>query len=102
MSPTDPAPKIEPGETVLEGGWIELGSRIVPDETTARIRRLIRTQLTQLAASPDGSSALFRDSADGRLWELTYPSGYFHGAGPPKLAVLGPAEAAERYPGFTG
>ncbi|PSQ82866.1 MAG: hypothetical protein BRD44_06480 [Bacteroidetes bacterium QS_7_67_15] len=51
----------------------------------------------RLGASDGGWSILYRDPADERLWELTYPQGHLHGGGPPLLRVVSEEEAAEKY-----
>lgn len=82
-------------------GW-ERRSKVIQCVTpssglSAVIEWLVSSYLTQLAVTPDGWSSLFRDPADGRIWELTYPSGGMHGGGPPSLALLSRAEAERRY-----
>ena len=93
---------LEPWETVLAGSWIDLGSRVVADEVTARIERLRSEVLELLGHTPDGWSTLYRDPTDGRLWELTYLQSELHGGGPPHLAALDREVAEARYPDLAG
>ncbi len=71
--------------------------RVTEDEASQRIRGLIRDELKLVAVSSDGWARLFRDPADGRLWELTYPSSEMQGGGPPALHVLTEELAHMRY-----
>jgi immunity protein 27 of polymorphic toxin system len=82
----------------LVGKWLDVGGRIEGDAVTERIRVLAAEQLVRLASSADGWDTLYRDPADGRLWELTYPHSEWHGGGPPRLRELDAAEAARKYP----
>jgi len=88
---------LRPDEEDLVGSWLDLGGRIEGDAVTDRIDALIRTHLTRLASSADGWDILYRDPIDGRLWELTYPHGGWHGGGPPRLRRIDIAEADEKY-----
>lgn len=84
-------------ETDLVGAWVLVDGRVVADETARRIDSLIARTLTRLAATPDGWSTLYRDAADGRLWERTYPQSEMHGGGPPRLSWIGEEEATAKY-----
>lgn len=66
--------KIKPTETQLVGKWLSRDGRIVGDETCKRIDELITSHLKELGRDPGGWDALYRNSNDGRLWELTYSS----------------------------
>ena len=50
------------------------------DAVCLRIEHLTTKVFEPLAVSSDGWDALYRDPADGRLWERTYPSSELHGA----------------------
>jgi hypothetical protein len=63
----------------------------------ARIRWLVAERLESLGHSADGWEWLFRDSRDGRLWELTFPYGSLHGGGPGRLAVVPREVMAVKY-----
>jgi hypothetical protein len=89
------APK--PTETVLEGQWHVVSGKAIADDVALRIDRLIASYLVLVAASADGWSKLFRDPADGRLWEHTYPRSEMHGGGPARLQVLSRDVARARY-----
>ena len=56
--------------------------------TASRIAWLTATALTRIAQSADGWDTLYRDPADGRYWEHTYPQSELHGGGPPRLACV--------------
>src|SRR5438046_3882590 len=86
-----------PTETVLEGKWHVVGGKTVADDVALRIDRLIASYLVLVAVSTDGWSKLFRDPADGRLWEHTYPKSELHGRGPARLQVLSREAARVRY-----
>jgi hypothetical protein len=58
---------------------------------------MVAGHLVELARSPDGWATLFRDPADGRLWEHTYPESDLHGGGPPALQVISPDDARAAY-----
>jgi hypothetical protein len=91
--------RIEPHETELPGGWVVEGGPVRGDDISERIKWLTENWLLQLAYSRDGGAweTLYRDPTDGRLWERTYPQGEMHGGGPPRLALLTPSQAAEKY-----
>ena len=61
---------LKPEETVLQGYWLDLGSSVAPDARWERITRLTEEYLELLATGEDGREKLYRDPADGRLWEL--------------------------------
>jgi hypothetical protein len=98
MATTPPDSRaLQPSETELQSGWVDLGTRIIWDEVHSRISHLVRERLEKVAAAEDGASHLFRDPADGRYWELSYPEGRQDGTGPRRLRVLTAGEAAKRY-----
>ena len=88
--------QLAPGETLLQGALSDHISGI-PDEVEARIRSLVSTSLLPLSTTADGWSWLFRDPADGRLWEQTFPLGSLHAAGPRRLAVIDEPAARAKY-----
>lgn len=91
-------PDLAPHETELRGAWIrEVGGRPVNDAAEERIRWLVAHRLEHIGTSADGWDWLFRDPRDQRLWELTYPEGSLHGAGPRRLAEIDRDTALARY-----
>lgn len=88
---------IASNETRLTGKWITSGGRVVEDETCKRIADLVNRYLVKLGDDPSGWETLYRDPADGRLWELTYPQSEMHGGGPPELRCLSVEEATQKY-----
>jgi hypothetical protein len=88
---------LRPDEAELIGQWLDIGSRIVADGVAARIRFLTEERLQKLAVSRDKRSTLYRDPADGRLWELSYPYPEFNAGGPPRLCVIAPPAAMLKY-----
>ena len=88
---------LRPNETMLTGGWLAEGGRVVADDICRRIEWLIESRLERLAADASGWDTLYRDPRDGRLWERTYPQGEMHGGGPPQLSVVSPEDAATKY-----
>ena len=88
---------LTPAETKLIGAWVMKGGAVVGDATCTRIRALTKTQLVFLSRSSDGSSRLYRDPNDGRLWEYTFPQSGQYGSGAPSLVVISAREASERY-----
>ena len=84
-------------EVLLAGKWVEVGDKVVADDVCVRIQSLVASGLTCLGADASGWEQLFRDSRDGRLWELTYPQGELHGGGPPCLTCIGQDEARAKY-----
>lgn len=87
----------QPGETLIEGGWLSSGGKVVADPAAQRIEGLVRGHLRQIAVIADGWAVLFKDPADGRLWELTYPQSEMHGGGPPRLENISLTAARLRY-----
>lgn len=84
-------------ETVLPGQWKRVDGKMIEDETSKRIRTLIREHLEAIATTGGGWEKLFRDPADGRLWELTYSTGDTHGGGPPTLKLISEESAHNKY-----
>ena len=90
---------LRPDEVEITGAWIFEGGRVRGDAACDRIEQLLAGVLQRLGASADsgGWDTLYRDPADGRFWEHTYPRSYMHGGGPPKLATIPRDEAIRRY-----
>lgn len=90
---------LQPDERDLVGKWNFDGTKTRGDEVCDRIKYLTEQALQKLAVSRDYGAweTLFRDPADGRLWERTYPQGEMHGGGPPRLAVISEEEARRKY-----
>lgn len=82
--------KLQPNETELIGNWSVEEANVRADETCNRIEWLVSNVLEKIAISKDWGAweTLFRDPADGRYWERTYPKGEMHGGGPPALKCL--------------
>ena len=89
---------LRPEETDLVGQLLDTGSRIEPDAVGARIAWLTAERLEPVAVALGGTSRVFRDPRDGRLWELTYPWPHWPHGGPPRLTALSPEDAARRVP----
>lgn len=87
---------IKADESEFQGYWLDTGSSVAPDYNWERILRLTTDYLEELAAIDNGREKLYRDPADGRLWELT-PVDPNLPAGPPLLRVIPPSQAAAKY-----
>lgn len=87
---------LQPEDTLIQGFWIDLGSSVVPDYSWERIDYLTRECLLLLHEHASGDK-LYRDPADGRLWELTHLHPDLAGGGPPLLKVLTTEQAATKY-----
>ena len=90
---------LRPDERDLVGKWNFDGFKTRSDEVCDRIKHLTERVLEKIAVSREYGAweTLFRDPADGRLWERTYPQGEMHGGGPPRLTVISEIEAREKY-----
>ncbi len=90
---------LRPDEVELVGKWIFDGKVSRADAVADRIKHLTERVLQKVAVSKDYGAweTLYRDPADGRLWERTYPQGHMHGGGPPRLAVISPEDARKKY-----
>jgi hypothetical protein len=86
-----------PDETLLTGSWIEVDGGVRGDATCLRIHELVKSRLVAVARSSSGWKTLYRDSIDGRLWELIYPFSEMHGGGPPRLRVISRETALASY-----
>ena len=95
---TESRVSLDPKETDLVGRWFRKGGGVEADATCLRIDRLVSGVLERLGKSSDGWETLYRDPADGRLWEHTYPSSHLHGGGPPRLTVIEWGDAVSKYP----
>jgi hypothetical protein len=93
--------KLDPSDTDLIGRWLETNGRVVADPVEQRIGDLVAHYLEKVAVCPQSGSweTLYRDPADGRFWELTYPCGEMHGGGPRRLTSLSADAVAEKYSG---
>lgn len=90
---------LQPNEVELTGAWTFDGTVMHRDRVCDRIEELTSQVLERMAISKLYGSweTLFRDPADGRLWERTYPQGELQGGGPPRLAVISAEEARRKY-----
>lgn len=86
---------LRPEETEIVGNWKVVDARVTKDEQAQRIEVLIHQHLKPVQSK--GWERLFQDPADGRLWELTYPSSEMHGGGPPKLTMMTEEQARRKY-----
>ena len=89
--------KIAPTETILTGKWIIQNGKVVGDAECKRIDSLISSYLELIGRHPNGWEVLYRDPADKRIWELTYPQNEMHGGGPQQLRCLTIEEAKKKY-----
>ncbi len=89
--------KLLPTETALVGKWRLVGGKVEANSTCRRIDRVVKDQLTQIGADESGWDTLYRDPADGRYWELTYPESDSEGGGPPQLVCLDQDSARAKY-----
>ena len=89
--------KLGAGETLLKGRWLFDENGLCADDTAKRIGELTGSYLLEVARDSAGWDALYRDPADGRLWELTYPESNLHGGGPPQLRCVTPAQVSQKY-----
>jgi hypothetical protein len=69
--------RLQPKETLLVGKWELIGGRMQVDPTEERIERLVAASLEKVASAAGGWEILYRDCADGRYWELTFPRGCY-------------------------
>jgi Immunity protein 27 len=95
MRPDAEEIRLKPEQTVLQGFWLDLGSAVVPDARWDRITRLTE-EFLQLLVTGNDRERLYRDPADGRLWELTSVAPEMP-ASPPLLQVISPEEATAKY-----
>ncbi len=90
--------RLHPDETELVGEWEFIDGRVKTNAAADRIQALLASgSLERVATANEGWSTLYRDSADGRLWELTYPQSELHGGGPPVLRWVTAEEIRDRY-----
>jgi hypothetical protein len=88
---------IQPEETILEGKWVGPAGRLAADDTERRIEWLVEHALVRIGSDLSGWDTLFRDPADGRLWELSFPNSESHGGGPRRLACIDGDTATRKY-----
>ena len=86
-----------PNEELLVGSWVRRGDGVAGDETCKRIDRLVTETLEHIADDPTGWDSLYRDPADGRLWERYYTQSDSHGGGPASLRHVSVSEAKAKY-----
>lgn len=88
-----------PYETELTGRWIEAAGQVRGDDFCNRISYLTSASLDLIQNHPKfgGWTTLFRDRADGRYWERSYPQSELHGGGPPALRWISDDEVMSEY-----
>lgn len=87
--------RTEPDEILIKGTWSVVEGVARADKVCQRIEHLIADVFTKVA---DGNwEVLYRDPADGRFWELTWPQSHLHGGGPPQLQQLDAELAHSKY-----
>jgi len=84
-------------ETELVGTWKLQDGKMIEDDVSLRIRKLIDEELRPIAVTNGGWDKLFQDPVDQRFWELTYPSSDSHGGGPAALRLISSDEARKKY-----
>jgi Immunity protein 27 len=89
--------QLKPEETVLRGFWLDLGSAMTPDAVWERIGILAGESLQLLATGENNTDKLYRDPADGRLWELSRVAPQMKDGGPPCLTCIEVDEAEKKY-----
>lgn len=89
--------RLTPEDTCLRGFWLDLGSAMTPDAVWERIEILTSESLVLLATDGNGRDKLYRDPADGRLWELTRVAPHMKDGGPPLLTLIEPLQAENKY-----
>lgn len=87
-------------EVEIFGRWEFANGRAVKDTACQRIEWLTAQYLERVGTDESGWDVLYRDPADGRYWELTYPQSQMQGGGPPRLTALEIAAALKKYPGI--
>jgi Immunity protein 27 len=92
------AERLGSDETELRGTWISVDGEMFGDPVELRIEHLVGHVLVKIGTADGGWSTLYRDPADGRYWELTYPLSHMHGGGPKSLALMSAEAAAQKYP----
>jgi hypothetical protein len=88
---------IEKHETAIVGRWITVNGSVIADACCQRIIDLTKKHLIEMCRDESGWDALYQDPADGRLWELIYPSSEMQGGGPPELRWLSNNAATRKY-----
>lgn len=66
-------------ENELVGKWLFEGGNVVGDETERRIWDLVENRFSRIADRDGGWVILYRDRADGTLWEMSFPQGELQG-----------------------
>jgi hypothetical protein len=89
--------RLGPAETELLETSHTVDGENVRSPVALRIDHLIAHDLIEIGSADGGWSTLYRDPADGRYWELTYPMSYMHGGGPRSLTLVSDAVAAQKY-----
>lgn len=98
MTDRDAQRPLGANEGRLEGAWESAPDGAPrPDAAWRRIRWLAANALERVAMREGGWAVLYRDPADGRLWELTFPQGTLLDGGPPRLETVSPDGARRRY-----
>ncbi|HZO95520.1 MAG TPA: Imm27 family immunity protein [Candidatus Baltobacteraceae bacterium] len=89
---------LDRSETRLVGQWTHAHIRDRrPNAVGRRIEHLTGARLTPLGHDASGWEQLFRDSADGRLWEATFYNSALQGGGPRMLSVIAQDAARRKY-----
>lgn len=89
--------KLRSDETEIVCHWTFKDGKMVGDAACDRIDALVDYYLEKVGSDESGWDTLFRDPADGRLWERIYPMSHMHGGGPPALVHITDSDAKKKY-----
>lgn len=68
---------IKPDETIIDSFWKNYSSKEESTKVRNRIDWLLKNYLHKIAIGDSGWSALYLDTHDNRLWELTFVNSYW-------------------------
>lgn len=77
--------------------WKLQGKKIIESSECLDIKRMLESELIEIATRDDGWIKLLKHKTTDEIWELDYPQSEMHGGGPPTLENLSKMEIKARY-----
>lgn len=89
--------ELTPQTTLIQGLWIDLGSRVEKDSSWLRIEWLIENRLHLIVQQSREVGSLYRSPQDDRLWHYYLTAPQLGDSSPPSLEQINATQAAELF-----
>jgi hypothetical protein len=92
--------ELTPQTTLIQGLWIDLGSRVAKDTSWLRIEWLLENRLQLIKHKGREIGSLYRNPQDNHLWHYSLVAPEMGDSSPPSLAQIGETQAEELFGNF--